>query len=167
MILKHSIEVETFCTHFSEVEIFVNDLKCYTKQYQANKKYKDIIEFEYDYQDSTKNQLKILYSGDQKSQERYFKIESLLINNQNVELQNSNYTPNFNQAWIDSLDPKTKDSILQIVYGNHNSHYGWFGNITYKYYTSKDKKSKDKYYKQLDIMEKVIKQRINWIYDKL
>ena len=143
MILKHSIEVETFSTHFSEVEIFVNDLKCYTKQYQANKKYKDIIEFE------------------------YFKIESLLINNQNVELQNSNYTPNFNQAWIDSLDPKTKDSILQIVYGNHNSHYGWFGNITYKYYTSKDKKSKDKYYKQLDIMEKVIKQRINWIYDKL
>ena len=139
---SHSIPIEVFHdTDEVDVELLLNKESKFKKTFAPNIKHKVVIEFENLYDARQRNSLKFVFSGKTETQNRFLKLSSININNQNLNIYNANYVPDINQEWWDSLSGDDKEKYLEIIYGKNGATFGWFGTIELEYLTVVDQKN--------------------------
>ena len=93
----HTIPIEVFHDNNSTtVEIFLNNELKFSKTFEPKKVHKETVTFNHLYQSGQRNQIKFVFSGLAEAQSKYLKINSLIINNQLVNIYNANYQPELN-----------------------------------------------------------------------
>lgn len=138
----HTIPIEVFHENNSTtVEIFLNNELKFGKTFAPKKVHKETVTFSHLYQSGQRNQIKFVFSGSAEAESKYLKINSLIINNQLVNIYNANYQPELNPEWWESLEEKDKEKYLEIIYGKNGTTFGWYGKIDVEYLTFFDQKS--------------------------
>lgn len=98
---------------------------------------KDTIVFEYDYQNQTRYELNIFFSGES-SDQKMLTLHSIFVNQQRIDPLNSYYYPEIDDNWWNSLDEEQKNYFKNSIYLNNGGQFGWFGRIKYEFKPLKD-----------------------------
>lgn len=164
---EHRIELEVH--HDSSpftITVLVNDSIKLNKDFIAGTHIDEII-FSHLYDDGGKNNLSIQYNGDQEAQKKYIKVKRIGINNVNLNIFNANYVPKIDQTWWDSLDKQTQQGFKDSIHGNNGNNFGWFGDISWTYFTGKNKISKMKVRTSADYdnTDDILGMKMEWIYE--
>jgi len=93
---------------------------------------KDTIVFEYDYQNQTRYELNIFFSGES-SDQKMLTLHSIFVNQQRIDPLNSYYYPEIDDNWWNSLDEEQKNYFKNSIYLNNGGQFGWFGRIKYEF----------------------------------
>lgn len=93
---------------------------------------KDTIVFEYDYQNQTRHELNIVFSGELSNQ-KMLTLHSIFVNQQRIDPLNSYYYPEIDDDWWNSLDEEQKNYFKNSIYLNNGGQFGWFGRIKYEF----------------------------------
>tara|TARA_B100000073_G_C23458401_1_gene462275 strand:+ start:96 stop:605 length:510 start_codon:yes stop_codon:yes gene_type:complete len=164
---KHSIILEIHNEQYpSTVEVSVNNELKHEKEYTAGT-HKEHITFSHAYKDGDKNKLTICFSADNEAESKHIKVMDICINGASINLLNAVYKPVINQHWWDSLGERDRDHFTDVIHGNTGNTFGWYGDVSYVYYTVKDKATKTKIRNAVgyDNEDDIVGKRTEWIYN--
>ena len=162
----HTIPIEIYSNeHESKLTMHINGETKYSN-YFATGTHTTLVRFNHSYVDGAKNTLKITYHGEDESTSKYLKVKNILINGIKLNIFNANYKPRFNDDWWSSLDHETKQSYLDSIHGANGNQFGWFGDISWTYYTGVDRRSKMKTRTsaQYDNIDDIVGMKMEWVY---
>lgn len=162
--LTHKIPIELFAECDTRVEVRINDVSCFTKQYASDTLHKEVLELVHDYDQATKNTMSFLFSGDREVEKRSLKIKQICINDQTLNLFNAEYFPELNQEWWEQLNDSDKKKYNERIYGTMGSEFGWYGEINFYYCCGLDQRDKFRYNNQSNDTTRLLDERLNWIY---
>lgn len=135
MIFNHIANFEVKHLHDEcTVTISVNDQTKFQKTY-APGLYNETVGFTHEYGDGKENILKLSFTSAVEAHEKHIIVNDITINDTRLETINCLYEPQVNQDWWQSLSDEDQQMYERIIYGNANSHYGWYGNVYYTYFT--------------------------------
>lgn len=158
----HEIPIEVY--HETDnvlIEIFVNNVLVYEKEYSPGKVHSETVSFYYEYLNSSKNCLKIKFNGKTEVRNKYLKIKSVAINQVWLNLYNCNYKPDLNPNWWNRLTAKQKDAQLAIIYGRRGPEFGWFGEISFDFAAGIDSRSTFMLKNNIDT---ILSKKIDWVF---
>ena len=165
MIFKHLIPVEILSAGCpTTLEIDINGKNVFSQLFEANSEQKIDIEFVKKYNNGEKNKITFKWNGAEEYQHKHLKINSIVINDQVVNLYNSEYFPELSQEWWDNLSAEEQEKYNQIINGNIGNVFGWYGEINFYFCTGQDLKSKHKYNKNNKDPRRLLDEQISWIY---
>ena len=163
---EHVIPIEVHHdTDDSTLQIKINGKLKFDKKYDKGT-HREVIRFTHPYTDGASNSLTISYDGEVEAENRYVKVNDMLINGVRLNKFNSTYRPKLNKVWWDSLDDREKDYYKDIIYGDNGNHFGWYGRISWNYYTGKDRSTRTKVTTSsaYDNTDDILSMKMEWIY---
>lgn len=162
---KHTIQIEIHNDAYpSVVKFFINNDLKHEKIYDPGT-HNDSISFNHLYTNGNKNKLLLSYNAKAETEAKHIKIKNIIINSTNLNLLNATYKPELNQDWWDSLDESKKEYYKDVIYSTSSNTFGWYGDISYYYYTVVDKASKTKTRSAVgyDNIDDIVGKKIEWI----
>jgi len=163
LIFKHRIPIELSAETNTALTVLINNEVCFKKNYLGNKKHKEVIEFEKEYSDGTKNTISFLFSGEREVAKKSLKILQICINRQVLNVYNAEYFPKINDDWWEQLNTKEKNKYTELIYGRTGAEFGWYGEINFYYCCGVDLKSWFRY-SNSNSHNNLLHERLNWIY---
>ena len=141
----HEINFQVFQDNADPtVAIEVNGKTVFDETFQRNVLHTRSAKFYFEYDDCTKNCLRIIFSGPCESSNRYVKMKGLSVNETYLNMLNCYYNPILNPDWWDNLDEQDKIEIKSRIYANNAGEFGWYGSWDYYFNSGVDWSSKYK-----------------------
>ena len=83
LVFEHSIPVEVFTeAETMHIKLLINGESCFEKEYAGGVIHKDLINFDREYDNGSKNKMSWHLSGTQEVEEKYLKVSQISINGQ-------------------------------------------------------------------------------------
>lgn len=138
---RNQIQFEVFAQCSTKLVVQVDGVEHFNKNFEADKKYIEKLDFYHSYKDGGRSNLEFLFTGEKEVAKKYIKINSIYINNTYISQLQGYYYPDINPEWWDSLSKKQQQEMNDVIYINSGGHYGWYGRIKYELRTVKDSNS--------------------------
>lgn len=164
LIFTHEIPVELFAQCNVSLEILINNVSLFKKQYSANEVHKEVITFEHEYVESRKNKITFMFLGNTEVEKKYLKILQICLNKQILNRYNAEYFPTINPEWWQQLTQEDKEKQKEIIYGKTGAEFGWYGEINFYYCAGFDYRSHFRYNRDVTDYAKLLGERINWVF---
>ena len=165
LVFEHSIPVEVFTeAETMHIKLLINGESCFEKEYAGGVIHKDLIHFDREYDNGSKNKMSWHLSGTQEVEEKYLKVSQISINGQSIDVYNAEYFPEINTDWWQRLDIQEQEKYNDMIYGNIGNTFGWYGEVNYYYYSGFDFRAKSLYKKDNRDPEILLHKKNNWIF---
>lgn len=160
MIFSHKLDFRVHHPHAEcTIEININDTNMFTKTYEPGS-YTELVEFDYDYADGVENILTLVFTSDWEAAEKYLLVNDITVNTTRLETVNCLYEPIIHDDWWQSLTHEQQQQYESVIYGNANSHYGWYGTVSYTYFTGINSAST---YKAKNQFDRLFTRKTEWV----
>ena len=165
LIFNHAIPIEVFTeADAATVKLLINGEICFEKEYNGNTVHRELIQFDREYEDSSKTKMSFLFSGTREVENKHIKILQLSINKQSVNIYNAEYFPEIDTGWWQSLNTEEKEKQNTVIHGKANNTFGWYGEINYYYCCGFDMRSRFNYNKKDQDPEILLHRKRQWIF---
>ena len=165
LIFNHTIPIEVFTeAETATVKLLINDEICFEKEYKGNTLHQELIQFDKEYQDSSKNKISFLFSGTQEVEKKYIKVLQISINKQSVDVYTAEYFPEIDESWWKSLNEQDQKKYNEVIYGKIGNTFGWYGEINYYHCAGFDLRSRFQYTKSNKAPGRLLHEKDNWIF---
>lgn len=161
MIFPHTLEFEISSGIASTLSVSINNTECFCKTFDPGL-HKESLSFEYEYEDGEENNLILNWYANGDTAAKHLIVKKLTINDTIINTLNCVYEPQIHQDWWDSLSDKERKTYEHVIYGNANSHYGWFGKVYYTYYTGKNVAST---YTSNNQIDRLMNRKTEWVLE--
>ena len=117
----HEINFQVFQDNADPtLTIEVNGNTVFDETFQKNVLHTRSAKFYFEYDDCTKNCLRITFSGPCESSNRYVKMKGLSVNETYLNMLNCYYNPILNPDWWNNLNEQDKKEIKSRIYACFN-----------------------------------------------
>lgn len=164
LIFTHRIPVEIFAQCDVSLEILINNMSLFKKQYSANEVHKEVLTFDHEYVESRKNRMTFMFSGKTEVEKKYLKILQICLNKQVINQYNSEYFPDINPEWWQNLSEGEKQKQNEIIYGKTGAEFGWYGEINFYYLAGFDYRSRFIYNRDNNDYTKLLGEKTDWVF---
>lgn len=165
LIFDHQIPIEVFTeADAATVKLLINDEVCFEKEYKGTCVHRELITFDREYTDSSRNKISFLFSGTDEVEKKYIKVLQISLNKQSIDIYNAEYFPEIDEGWWQSLDNDQKEKQNEVIYGKAGNTFGWYGEINYYYCCGFDRRSKFNYNKNNIDPGIILHRKNNWIF---
>jgi len=106
--------------------------------------------------------LSFQFAGPPLTANKYLRINSIAVNNQKLNVLNSEYFPEIDKEWWEVLSTDEKQKYEDIIYGKAGNTFGWWGEVNFYYCTGVNFKSKMRYH--LNDNRILLHEQVNWIF---
>ena len=165
LTFNHRIPVEVFTEAESiHVTLLVNGEVCHEKNYAGGSGHKEVIEFHKQYEDAAKNTMTWKISGDREVEKKHLRVCNISINGQAIDVNNSEYFPDIDKVWWQSLGDDERTRYEDVIHGNVGNTFGWYGEVNYYYCTGLDLRSRFEYNKNNRDPEMLLHKSNAWVF---
>jgi hypothetical protein len=145
------------------VSICLNETNYYKNEFSPMTIHEVDAKFIATVDDGVKNLLTIDFNGEAESPNRYLQVKEVSVHQRKLNRYKYFYDPIIDPTWWNALSGKEKDHYLDVIHINNGGQFGWYGRVSYEYYSGTDKTSG--YLNDASAEDKLTNSLAQWVFD--
>jgi len=148
----------------TNLKVEINGYTVFDKTFAENSSVNYVLEFDHSYKEGVKNKICFKWTGPAEHENKYLKIEHIIINDQIINLYNAEYFPHIGDQWWNTLQDNEKEKYNEIIYGKAGNTFGWYGEINFYFCTGNNFQSRHSFNKSNRDPRKLLNEQNDWIF---